>query len=146
MSEDREEGQVTAPSTQEQSEEPAPKMHAPREVQKPPTVVPTEFATVFADKAMVAVDHASQTVTMTLLSFHPMPAHGSEGWTLGDQRWTVVAEVKMPALAMSELAIYYIGEMTGGLNIIPYIKKFAKENPNSVRRDRIGYGLGKLEQ
>jgi hypothetical protein len=94
-----------------------------------PKVVPAPFNTVHADRVMVAIDRSNGTATLTLLAMHPHPQIGSEGWILSEINWDIVGEIKVPIPTMDTLAIYYLQQISNGLNLLPLIQKHIQEHP-----------------
>jgi len=94
-----------------------------------PKVVPGAFPTGHADKIMVAIDRNNGIATLTLLAMHPQPQIGSEGWILSEVNWDIVGEIKVPIPTMDTLAIYYLQQISNGLNLLPLIQKHIQEHP-----------------
>jgi hypothetical protein len=53
----------------------------------------SNFKTVHADKAIVAIDFLTNRATLTLLAMHPIPKVTSQSWTLQDIVWDVTGEI-----------------------------------------------------
>lgn len=105
-----------------------------------PEVIPSDFATVHADMAMVAIDHAAGTASITLLQNHVIPKIGADGWDLDNIRWTIVGEVKIPVAAMNAVAVYYIQQVSNGLDVSPMIGEYLRKHPINLSKGGITYG------
>jgi hypothetical protein len=80
---------------------------------------------------MVAIDWQTNTATITLLTMHPQPQIGSEGWVLSEINWNVVGAIKIPMPVIDALLIYYLQQISNGLDILPIIQKYMKEHPKN---------------
>ncbi len=116
-----------------------------KDVKGNPIVVPSDVQSVHVDKTMIVVDENNQQVTLTLLQMHPKPKIDSNGWGLDQIYWDVVGEVKMPISQMNALAVYYINQISGGLDMMPIIQKYLKENPKT-KKSGITYGPTEVKQ
>ena len=101
-----------------------------------PKVVPSEHGSVHADKIMVGIDWPTHTATLTLLSMHPQPQVGSD-WVLAEVNWQIVGEIKVPIPVMDSLMIYYLQQISNGLDILPPIQNHLKNHP----RERSKYSV-----
>jgi hypothetical protein len=117
-----------------------------KNIRASPEMIPKDFPSVHVDKAMVGVDEGIDTATLTLLSMHVVPNLEQGRWTLDNVRWEVVAEVKIPIPALNAVAIYYIEQVTGGLNILPVIQKYLREHPKEPPKTGITYGPTEIHQ
>jgi hypothetical protein len=106
-------------------------------------VVPTQFPTVHVDKAMVAFDKYSHTITITLLVMHPLPQYqeSEREWTLSDMQWEVVGELKMSKQTMDALGSYYFDQRSNGLNVLPIVFNYLKEHPYDTK---VGMSYGPI--
>jgi hypothetical protein len=110
-----------------------------------PKVVPSQHGSVHADQIMVAIDWSTKTATLTLLSMHPQPQIGSEGWVLAEVDYEVVGEIKVPLPSMDSLMIYYLQQISNGLDILPLIQKHLAEHPRQ-RPYRVSYGPTQIRE
>lgn len=108
-----------------------------------PQLVESNFPTVHVDKAMVAINRQSDTATITLLAEHIIPKVEPTGdWGIDNVRWDIVGEIKIPIPALNALAIYYIQEMSNGLNIMPIIAEHLKKHPLPPPQESRGFSYG----
>ncbi len=110
-----------------------------------PEMIPKDFPSVHADKVMVAIDEGASTAILTLLAMHIVPNFEQGKWTLEKVRWEVVAEVKISIAAMNAMAIYYIEQTTGGLNLLPVIHRYLQEHPKQMKTG-MSYGPTEIHQ
>lgn len=111
-----------------------------------PELIQKDFPSVHVDKAMVAIDHSTDTATLTLLAMHVVPNLEQGKWTLDNVRWEVVAEVKISIPALNAMMIYYIEQVTDGLNILPAIQKYLQEHPKEAPKTGLTYGPTEIHQ
>ncbi|TVP40534.1 hypothetical protein [Candidatus Nitrosocosmicus arcticus] len=102
-------------------------------------ILPQQFSTVHIDNAMVAIDHGTQTATLTLLTSHPIPKF-SEGWGLDNITWEMVGEIKMPLAVMSSLSVYFMSVMSGGLDVLRLIQEQMMKNKTQPPQNGTTYG------
>jgi hypothetical protein len=103
-------------------------------------LLPSSIPTVHADKVTIAVDHSSETVTMSLLTMHPIPKI-SEKISIDNYAYELTGEVKIPFSEIDILSIYYLTTRTNNpdklLNLIQdHFSKFPedkKENNGLIR-------------
>lgn len=108
-------------------------------------IFPEQLSSVHVDKAMVAVDHQTQTATITLLNSHPIPKV-SEGWGLDNMTWEVVGEIKIPVPALNALAIYYLTLLSGGVDVGRIIQEAIVREKRTPPKDGFSYGPFDLRQ
>lgn len=93
---------------------------------------PEQITSTHVDNALVAIDHSTQMVTITLLSSHPVPKY-SDGWSLDMFQIDTVGEIKIPVAAMTQMAVYYLTAMSGGIDVLRItqleMQKQGKETP-----------------
>ena len=131
--------------TDEKPEEPTLKGET-KEFRKTPEVIPRDFPSVHIDKAMVGIDESADTATLTLLAMHIVPNIEKDGWGLENVRWEVVAEVKIPMPVLNALVVYYVQQISGGVNILPAIQKHLQEHPKGPPKTGITYGPTGIKQ
>jgi hypothetical protein len=121
-----------------------------KDVQTNPKVVPSQFASTFVDKAMMAIDEKRQVITMTLLQRHLHPQVSPNGWILAEENWEVIGELKMPLTEMNAISLYYLSTITGGMNVFGAVQQYLKEHPREeeegISYGPIGFEVTKREQ
>jgi hypothetical protein len=104
-----------------------------------PKVVPSQFASTFVDKAMIAIDESAELVTMTLLQRHFHPQVSPNGWILSEENWEIIGELKMPLTEMNAIAVYYLSTISGGMDIYGAVQQYLNEHPKE-QETRGNYG------
>jgi hypothetical protein len=110
-----------------------------------PKVVPSQYGSIHTDKIMVAIDWQTNTATLTLLSMHSQPQIGSEGWVLAEVNWDIAGEIKVPLPAMDSLMVYYLQQISNGLDILPIIQKHLANHPRH-QPNYISYGPTNIKE
>ena len=105
-------------------------------------LLPSSIPTVHADKVTIAVDHSSETVTMTLLTMHPIPKF-SEKISIDNYAYELTGEVKIPFSQLDILSIYYLTTRTNNpdklLNLIQdHLNKFPEDKKENMGLIRYG--------
>ena len=101
---------------------------------------PQSMQAVHVDKVLVTTQPGSEVATLTLLQMHVIPDRKREGFTLENLTYSIVGELKVPLSVMNELAVYYIHELTGGLDVVPIMQEYIKEHGKDEPYQRLNFG------
>ena len=105
-------------------------------------LLPSNISTVHADRITLAVDYSSETVTMTLLTMHPIPKL-TERIDIDNYAYELTGEIKIPFSEMDLISIYYLTTRTSNPNkLLDYFQKHLKEFPFNKKENEgmIRYG------
>lgn len=100
---------------------------------------PEHITSTHVDNALVAIDHSTQIVTLTLLSSHPVPKY-SDGWTLDTLQMDTVGEIKIPISAMTNMAVYFLTAMSDGIDVLRITQLEMQKQGKQTPTNGISYG------